>query len=747
MKIKAILNLIIISAALSNLLFAQAFDYKIHDRGMLHETVFNDGTIGRPWQTGEAGNTSSTPIMEWPPFSYNVVNGIEYSGQHNMLGAGMYMAANLDGSPGKEDRIYALCGGVGASTPEQVVGEWSFPLSMEEIHNFPLLDNGDLNPAFDPNEAEEIIVAKWATPVGVTVTRTSRAFSHPDFDDMIIYEYELEYTGDTDGDPATIEQTTTLKDFMALFIYGFAPSMYGYQRQYQEWKYEAGIYRGDQNNFWDADYWLSFNLNLRTNLKEEWAKPEPDQDLFLHNAQTGENGGGLNSPQAPGFCTLYYDTSHLAIIDPVDANRNESEYVDYLRTVQSEYFEIDAQGRMKQPFSNKVSTGNTRSSKMMDFSINPDSRWSGVYSEGSTTWPEIPNYDTRWYGRAAYNYRQSVDAGQKHIVFGPYTFEHGEKLQFSFAQVIGYGAEPGKRVEGGPATSSGALVQWNSTPSWNRKVMVNGEAWSDSGYISQFGYPDYVNSEVHTVTQVAEKAFEAYLGGPVNQPVWPENNPRDGLYQIPILVPAPGITVENTDRANIKITWSRAVEDFDVEGQAGTLDHFRIFRAVTGMGPWTELVTLTKGEVNTEGIYEFIDEDQSFKLQESRYYAVTSVDEFGNESGKTNLIYHEKNVRSVSDLKNVYAVPNPFILYSGFTGTGDQVAEQIGFYRLPAECTIRIFSYSGQLVETIRHNDPVYSTAWFQVTRNDQDIASGIYFYVVTTPSGDQTSGKLVIVK
>ena len=93
-------------------------------------------------------------------------------------------------------------------------------------------------------------------------------------------------------------------------------------------------------------------------------------------------GGGLNSPQAPGFCTLFYDTNHLAVIDPVDANRNESEYVRYLRTNLGEYFEIDEQDHMKQPFSNKVSTGNTRSSKMKDFSINPDSRWSGVYSEG-----------------------------------------------------------------------------------------------------------------------------------------------------------------------------------------------------------------------------------------------------------------------------------------------------------------------------------------------------------------------------
>ena len=69
------------------------------------------------------------------------------------------------------------------------------------------------------------------------------------------------------------------------------------------------------------------------------------------------------------------------------------------------------------------------------------------------------------------------------------------------------------------------------------------------------------------------------------------------------------------------------------------------------------------------------------------------------------------------------------------------------FYGLPEKCTIRIYSFSGQLIETIEHDQTVFSTAWFQVTRNNQDIASGIYFYVVTTPGGDKTTRKLIVVK
>lgn len=741
-KTAALILILIVSV--SPAMVAQGFrDFRIHDRGMLHETVFNTGEIGRGWQTGEQGNRTSFPLMEWPSRSATIVQGLDYSGQHNILGGGMYMAANLASKPELANRMYAFCGGIGASEAEVTVNVWSYPLSLVEIENFPLLDDGSINPDYDPDEAEEIIIAKWATPIGVTVTRTSRAWSYPDYDDMIIYEYTLEYTGDTDGDESTIEQTEQLRDFMPLFIYGWAPSMYGYQRHYQEWLYEGGIYRGDQNGFWDADYWLSFNMNLRTGSENQIAKPEPNKELFRQFAETGLNGGALTSPQAPGMAMLQYDTTHLAIVDPFDLSRNESEAVKILRTNFGEYYELSENLRIKQPWSNKVSTGNTRSSKMMVESINPDNRWSGRYAPGSTTWPEPPS--PRWIGRAAYPYRQSADAGQKHIVFGPYTLEHGDKLEYALAEVVGYGAQPGKRIEGGQTIS-----QWANTPSLDRRYTIDGEVMTEN-YLTQYGYPDYVNSEVRNVTQVAHKAFTAYLGEEPQLPVWPEDYPKDGSYKIPVPFPAPNYTIENTVSAEVRIRWTRDLEAFTHPRLMGDLQEFQIYRSIAGMGPWELIGTLQKGAVTGDDIYEFIDTDENFKVGEKRFYSVISVDENGNTSGRTNIVEFEKNIGSVDNFSpeqgdKIYAVPNPFRISSGFSG-GGATAGQIGFYGLPRECTIRIYSYAGQLIETIEHNTPVYSVAWFQASRNDQEIASGVYFYVVTTPEGKQTHGKFVVIK
>ncbi len=469
------------------------------------------------------------------------------------------------------------------------------------------------------------------------------------------------------------------------------------------------------------------------------------------------SGVGLASPQAPGYCMLYYDTNHLARIDPYNPSLNESEVVNILRTTTTDsatygyYYELDEDLHLKQPYSNKISTGNTRSEKMTQEAYNPTKRWSGVYAPGSQTWPNPP--EDRWIGRAAYPYRQSADAGQKHTVFGPYTLHLGDTLRYALAEVVGYGGESGKMVEGGQT-----LVQWAATPDWDMPVTVEDSLVTEH-YLSDYDYPDYVNSDsVINVMQVAHKAFEAYLGHsiaynesrhePEDGPMWPEDNPAQGTYTIPVNFPAPVVNIEATSLAEARLTWTRDLETFDHPRLKGMLDHFVIWRSVAGMGPWDSLGVLAIGEVNGDGLYEFLDTDPDFKVGEYRYYSVTSVDEHGEHSGRTNIQRFVKTIGAIeeADLSEIAVVPNPFYIESGYTGGGESV-NKLGFYRLPPACTIRIFSYAGQLVKTIEHDDPVYSTEWFQVSRNEQEIASGLYFFVVTTPSGRSTSGKFIVVK
>jgi hypothetical protein len=143
-------------------------------------------------------------------------------------------------------------------------------------------------------------------------------------------------------------------------------------------------------------------------------------------------------------------------------------------------------------------------------------------------------------------------------------------------------------------------------------------------------------------------------------------------------------------------------------------------------------------------------EDRQSNLGVDYYYAVLSEDALGGRSGYTNVTQHTTQAPADSILTKVYVVPNPLLVTNGRTGSavGGEVSDQIGFFGLTRRCRIRIFSFSGQLVQTIDHDAAEYSNVtWFQISRNQQMIASGVYFFVVEDlDSGKRVKGKFVII-
>jgi hypothetical protein len=96
------------------------------------------------------------------------------------------------------------------------------------------------------------------------------------------------------------------------------------------------------------------------------------------------------------------------------------------------------------------------------------------------------------------------------------------------------------------------------------------------------------------------------------------------------------------------------------------------------------------------------------------------------------------------DLDAIKAVPNPFYATGPYDpGTGSYA---IKFHRLPAECTISIYTLGGDLVRTIYKNDPAVDyTSWDILTENGLPVASGIYIYVVDAPGFGQKIGKMAV--
>lgn len=104
-------------------------------------------------------------------------------------------------------------------------------------------------------------------------------------------------------------------------------------------------------------------------------------------------------------------------------------------------------------------------------------------------------------------------------------------------------------------------------------------------------------------------------------------------------------------------------------------------------------------------------------------------------------------------LKDIFVVPNPYVASSNFepantyrSGRGDR---RIYFMNLPAECTIKIYTITGQLVNTLYHNSAIDDgqLSWNLVTKDGMNLAYGIYLYHVEAKGIGESIGRFAVIK
>jgi hypothetical protein len=100
---------------------------------------------------------------------------------------------------------------------------------------------------------------------------------------------------------------------------------------------------------------------------------------------------------------------------------------------------------------------------------------------------------------------------------------------------------------------------------------------------------------------------------------------------------------------------------------------------------------------------------------------------------------------NATDLSNIKVVPNPFIVRAGWEES--QFEGRLQFINLPSECTIAIYTTSGDHVTTIYHNNPSNSEFWNLQNDSGVNVAYGLYIYVVKTADGTKETGKFVIIR
>jgi hypothetical protein len=115
-------------------------------------------------------------------------------------------------------------------------------------------------------------------------------------------------------------------------------------------------------------------------------------------------------------------------------------------------------------------------------------------------------------------------------------------------------------------------------------------------------------------------------------------------------------------------------------------------------------------------------------------YKITVTQQFGLNTGQA------------VDLSRVHTVPDPYYVANALEITANN--KVLRFVGLPSRALIRIYSVSGVLVNVIAHDDATLGgeETWNLRNRNNQLVASGVYFYHVETPEGATKTGRFTVV-
>jgi hypothetical protein len=116
-----------------------------------------------------------------------------------------------------------------------------------------------------------------------------------------------------------------------------------------------------------------------------------------------------------------------------------------------------------------------------------------------------------------------------------------------------------------------------------------------------------------------------------------------------------------------------------------------------------------------------------------------------------------ENNLATAQLDNIRVVPNPYLAATSqepplpptiTSGRGDR---KISFIHLPKNSTIYIYTVRGELVRRLEmdpnQNINDGTVDWDLRSRENIDVAYGVYFYLVDVPGVGQKTGKLAIIK
>ncbi len=345
---------------------------------------------------------------------------------------------------------------------------------------------------------------------------------------------------------------------------------------------------------------------------------------------------------------------------------------------------------------------------------------------------------------AAYPQNESY----RYVTFGPYTILPGQKIHIVYASgYSGIGVQKAQDV--GQAWLNGNLQDppnASQIPGWNSKTGL---------FPSNFVFPDgateqdmrkdrWISLGIDSVMLAAYRAKWNY----------------DHNYNIPQAPPPPSTATIIGQGDGVEIDWS----DPEAESMSN-FSGYRIMRRVSNADSifYQPVYDSDANDKGSQHTYK----DKNVLFGAVYYYYIQSKATIAANDpnadpttlGKT--IYSSRTLYpdvdyvnpprpNQNDLSKIRIVPNPYNIKDPLLITyGFPNQRNITFYNLPAECTIKIFTENGDLVQTLNHNNPFKTgtESWDMLTSSQQVINSGVYIAVFQKPDGELSYQKFVVVR
>lgn len=534
--------------------------------------------------------------------------------------------------------------------------------------------NGEVDPELP---ADLMIENRYKSAPGFDVLKRSYSFSNPNHDDYVIFYNRYLVTFDWDQDPEPETSTSqTLEDVYFVVGYSFqtAEGTYiTYSRWYEEGKDDWASYEDYSSQLVPGGRQLAISYS--------WDGDHPDLTEF----ETG--GPAFDDTGDPRFAIGEEGSTAMPSGEFISSAYSGFAALHVDRSPQ------DRSDDPAQPISiiANMSIYNVWDSDFPGFATEWDWAASGTKQtvEDQAGWPNDAGAQEDEYPFQA---------------FGPYDLALGDSVVIVYAVGVN-GISRQLAIEKGLA--------WRD---WYRGVA--GATFDDAAK------NELLATGKDSLFQTLDRALWA----------WNQN------LNIPSPLPAPDLTVTSGPN-RIELSWEDLATVPDFQTGVPDLQSYRIYRKRGNF------LVDEDTELNAEGthlLWERIADvpattttygDVNVVRGEAYHYAVTAVDNSGLESSKyanrseLPAIAFEPG-RGSSDAVRV--VPNPFLAGAGdfnFSGTR---ANTILFVNLPAYCTLRIYTATGDLIKVIKHESGSADNQWDLITESNQYVASGVYLLQVT---------------